>query len=65
MSRPLEAPDAFRLVPLDTGDAFFDDGTALRAALAEPVPRIPPVYGYDERGRAVEHLLVRPAAEGG
>jgi L-histidine N-alpha-methyltransferase len=50
MSRPIGASGAFRLVPLDAGDAFWDDDTALRTALAEPVPRIPPVFGYDERG---------------
>jgi dimethylhistidine N-methyltransferase len=50
MSQPQDAVGDVRLVPIDTGDSFWDDGTALRAALAEPVPRIPPVFGYDERG---------------
>ncbi|MCO1655755.1 L-histidine N(alpha)-methyltransferase [Pseudonocardia humida] len=50
MVRPEDAARTVRVVPVDTGDAFWDDGTALRAALAEPVPRIPPVFGYDERG---------------
>ena len=35
---------------MDAADAFWDDGAALRACLGEPVPRIPPVFGYDERG---------------
>ena len=39
-----------RVMSVDAADAFWDDGAALRAALREPVPRIPPVYGYDERG---------------
>jgi dimethylhistidine N-methyltransferase len=39
-----------QVVAVDAADAFWDDGAALRACLREPVPRIPPVYGYDERG---------------
>ena len=35
---------------MDAGDAFWDDGAALRACLQEETPRIPPVFGYDERG---------------
>jgi L-histidine Nalpha-methyltransferase len=50
MSQPQDAVGDVRLVPVDTGDSFWDDTTALRSALAEPVPRIPPVFGYDERG---------------
>jgi len=38
------------VVAVDAADAFWDDGAALRACLGEPVPRIPPVFGYDERG---------------
>jgi L-histidine N-alpha-methyltransferase len=49
------------VVPVDTGAAFWDDGVALRAALAEPVPRIPPVFGYDERGsRLFEEITELP-----
>jgi L-histidine N-alpha-methyltransferase len=44
------APGETRIVPVDAGEGFWDDATALRAALAEPVPRIPPVFGYDELG---------------
>lgn len=39
-----------QLIPVDAADAFWDDGAALKACLQEPTPRIPPVFGYDERG---------------
>ena len=39
-----------RVEPVDAADAFWDDSAVLRACLREPVPRIPPVFGYDERG---------------
>src|SRR5690349_11690626 len=39
-----------QVVAVDAADAFWDDGGALRACLRESVPRIPPVFGYDERG---------------
>jgi L-histidine N-alpha-methyltransferase len=39
-----------QMVPVDAADGFWDDGAELRAGLGEPVPRIPPVFGYDERG---------------
>jgi L-histidine Nalpha-methyltransferase len=42
-----------QVVAVDAADAFWDDGAALRACLREPVPRIPPVFGYDERGSAL------------
>lgn len=42
-----------RVVAVDAADAFWDDGAALRSCLGEPVPRIPPVFGYDERGSAL------------
>lgn len=38
------------IVAVDEGAGFWDDSAPLRAALAEPVPRIPPVFGYDEAG---------------
>lgn len=38
------------VVELESGAAFFDDAAQLRACLTEPVPRIPPWFGYDERG---------------
>jgi dimethylhistidine N-methyltransferase len=41
---------ATTIVPVDEGAGFWDDSAPLRAALAEPVPRIPPVFGYDETG---------------
>jgi L-histidine Nalpha-methyltransferase len=46
----IAAPGETRIVPTDAGAGFWEDATALRAALAEPVPRIPPVFGYDELG---------------
>jgi L-histidine Nalpha-methyltransferase len=39
-----------RVESVDAADAFWDEGAALRACLLEPIPRIPPVFGYDERG---------------
>ena len=39
-----------RVVAVDAADGFWDDGAGLRACLGERVPRIPPVFGYDERG---------------
>jgi L-histidine N-alpha-methyltransferase len=39
-----------QVVAVDAADAFWDDGAALRDCLREPVPRVPPVFGYDERG---------------
>jgi L-histidine Nalpha-methyltransferase len=39
-----------RVEPVDAADAFWDDSAMLRACLREPVSRIPPVFGYDERG---------------
>jgi len=50
---PSTPPAAARIVPLDRNDGFWDDATALRATLTEPVPRIPPVFGYDQRGSAL------------
>jgi L-histidine N-alpha-methyltransferase len=38
------------VVALERDDSFWADPTALVAALAEPVARIPPWYGYDARG---------------
>lgn len=40
---------AARIVPVDDA-AFWDDTEELRACLSEPVPRIPPWFGYDARG---------------
>jgi L-histidine N-alpha-methyltransferase len=39
-----------QVVAVDAADAFWDDDSVLRAALCESIPRIPPVFGYDERG---------------
>ena len=55
-----------RVMSVDAADAFWDDGTALRAGLCESVPRIPPVFGYDERGSELLERCggVRALAEG-
>lgn len=47
------------LVAVDADAAFWDDGSALRASLREPVPRILPVYGYDERGSELFEEITR------
>jgi L-histidine N-alpha-methyltransferase len=39
--------------------AFWDDARDLRAGLAEPVPRIPPRFGYDDRGAALFEEITR------
>lgn len=38
------------IVAVEDEAAFWDDAGALRACLTEPVPRIPPWFGYDRRG---------------
>lgn len=38
------------VVAVEDEGAFWDDTAALRACLSEPVPRIPPWFGYDRRG---------------
>lgn len=49
------------IVATDAGAEFWDDATGLRAALAEAVPRIPPVFGYDELGsRLFEEITALP-----
>ncbi|SHK50074.1 L-histidine Nalpha-methyltransferase [Pseudonocardia thermophila] len=40
-------------------DAGWSDHSALAAALGEPIPRIPPVYGYDERGSELFEDITR------
>ncbi len=47
------------LVAVDEDAAFWEDGAALRTALHEPVPRILPVYGYDERGSELFEDITR------
>jgi DNA-binding transcriptional LysR family regulator len=42
----------------DVEDLWTDD-RELRASLAEPVPRIPPVYGYDEHGSQLFEEITR------
>ncbi|MET0190854.1 MAG: L-histidine N(alpha)-methyltransferase [Pseudonocardia sediminis] len=44
---------AVRILGVDHDAAFWDDTAELRACLSEPVPRIPPWFGYDERGSAL------------
>jgi L-histidine Nalpha-methyltransferase len=41
------------LVPVEDDAAFWADGRTVAACLREPVPRIPPWFGYDERGSAL------------
>ncbi|MBW0103968.1 L-histidine N(alpha)-methyltransferase [Pseudonocardia sp. KRD291] len=41
---------AVDVVAVEDADGFWEDTDALRACLTEPVPRIPPWFGYDERG---------------
>ncbi len=41
---------AVDVVAVEQAAAFWEDTETLRACLAEPVPRIPPWFGYDERG---------------
>lgn len=50
--------DTTDLVAVDDA-AFWTDSTELRATLAEPVPRIPPVYGYDELGSQLFEDITR------
>ncbi len=38
------------VVAVEDQAAFWEDTDTLRACLTEPVPRIPPWFGYDERG---------------
>ncbi|TCK26724.1 hypothetical protein [Pseudonocardia endophytica] len=40
------------VVAVEEQAAFWEDTETLRACLTEPVPRIPPWFGYDERGSA-------------
>ncbi|MFR9807176.1 L-histidine N(alpha)-methyltransferase [Pseudonocardia sp. RS010] len=44
----MPAAPAAEILPVD--DAFWDDGAQLVACLREPVPRIPPHFGYDALG---------------
>lgn len=38
------------ILAVDQAGAFWDDHSALVSCLREPIPRIPPWYGYDARG---------------
>ena len=40
----------FEIVAVEGEEAFWDDGAELVRCLNEPIPRIPPWFGYDERG---------------
>lgn len=44
------ADSAADVVALEDDATFWEDTGTLRACLTEPVPRIPPWFGYDERG---------------
>ncbi|MGI5131588.1 L-histidine N(alpha)-methyltransferase [Pseudonocardia sp. CA-107938] len=55
-SRVLPADE---IIAVDGGPAFWRDEAALQDALREPVPRIPPVFGYDERGSELFEEITR------
>ena len=46
-------------IAVDGGPAFWRDESALQDALREPVPRIPPVFGYDECGSELFEEITR------
>jgi L-histidine N-alpha-methyltransferase len=48
-AEPDPSPPA-SIVPLENDAAFWDDRAAIAACLREPVPRLPPWFGYDQRG---------------
>lgn len=47
------------VVAVDDLEHFWADDNELRATLSEPVPRIPPVFGYDERGSQLFEEITR------
>lgn len=49
----------FEILAVDEGAAFWDDHGALVDCLLEPLPRIPPWYGYDERGSELFEDITR------
>lgn len=53
------APGPFGFIAVDDGTEFWHDDQNLITCLREPVPRIPPVYGYDERGSVLFEEITR------
>ncbi|HZZ50901.1 MAG TPA: L-histidine N(alpha)-methyltransferase [Pseudonocardia sp.] len=47
---PPTSPVPPRIVPLEREAAFWADGETVAQCLREPIPRVPPWFGYDERG---------------
>jgi L-histidine N-alpha-methyltransferase len=57
--RSRRVPDRIGFVAVDDGTGFWHDDQDLVTCLSEPVPRIPPVYGYDARGSALFEEITR------
>jgi L-histidine N-alpha-methyltransferase len=62
----VESPDAAEgdpngspVVAVEDAGELWDDPTELLRCLREAVPRIPPVYGYDERGSELFEAITR------
>jgi L-histidine Nalpha-methyltransferase len=49
-AEPNPSPPPASIVALENNAAFWDDRAAIAAGLRETVPRLPPWFGYDERG---------------
>jgi L-histidine Nalpha-methyltransferase len=47
------------IVAVDDEAAFWDDGDAVARCLREPVPRIPPWFGYDQLGSELFESITR------
>ena len=47
------------VLAVEDGASFWDDGDALRECLREPIPRIPPWFGYDEYGSELFESITR------
>ena len=47
------------IVAVEDEAAFWDDGEAVACCLREPVPRIPPWFGYDELGSELFESITR------
>ncbi|WP_028935655.1 L-histidine N(alpha)-methyltransferase [Pseudonocardia spinosispora] len=52
-------PSTSRIVALEDDAAFWDDRATITACLREPIPRIPPWFGYDERGSELFESITR------
>jgi L-histidine N-alpha-methyltransferase len=47
------------VLAVENGASFWDDRDALRRCLREPIPRIPPWFGYDELGSELFESITR------